>query len=340
MTLKQFFQVAGGALIALLIYSTNIYAFIKWPLILFSFGFGAALAFLPFEERPLSRWIFAFFRSIYSPTAYFWQKQEEVMNFFQEEAPTPKDEGIIAPHGEVALESYLNELPAQSLGFFTNLEGYEVNFLKKIKDIFASAVVPIKPASEFKAEESKQEAVSSPQAKKPLPIGVNAPGSIASKGFRPKIVIEEKPMQEAPIKQGDITSKVNPILGEGAVATQQAQFSLQAAPPNPPTIPNTVVGQVFNPDGKILEGAILEIRDVAGRPVRAIRSNKLGHFMIVTSLQNGNYEIVTEKEGLVFEPITFEAEGEIIPPIAIKARAWVSTQPDSSLGNGQNLVAI
>ena len=341
MTLKQFFQVAGGALVSLLIYSTNIYPIIKWPLIIFFFGLGAALAFLPFEERPLSKWIVSFFRSIYSPTAYFWQRQEGVANFFQEEAPAPKEEGVIAPHGEVALESYLNQLPAQSLGFLTNLEGYEVNFLKKVKDIYSSAVVGVQPAAEIKTKEIKKEVpTQAPKKSAQVPPTTPTPVSVASKGFRPKIVIEEKPLQEKPISEKDITSKVKPILGEGSVASQQAQFSLQAAPPNPPTIPNTIVGQVFNPDGKIQEGAILEIRDVAGRPVRAVRSNKLGHFMIVTSLQNGNYEIITEKEGMAFEPITFEAEGEIIPPIVIKARSWVNTQPNQTDPNSQNIATI
>jgi hypothetical protein len=78
-------------------------------------------------------------------------------------------------------------------------------------------------------------------------------------------------------------------------------------------------------NGKIVEGAIMEIKDIAGRPVRALKTNKLGHFMIVTPLMNGRYEIVTEKEGQVFEPITFETKGEIIPPIAIKGKNLVKT---------------
>ena len=333
MTLKQFFQVAGGALISLLIYSTNIYPIIKWPLMIFFAALGAALAFLPFEERPLSKWILAFFKSIYSPTAYFWKKEGETLNFFQEETVMPKDESIIAPHGEVVLESYLRELPTQGMGFLANLEGYEKNFLNKVKDIFASSVTPIRPTV---VEEPKKEDVSkvTPKIIKPVETPVNKSFTIASKGFRPKIVIEEKPVQEEPVKETDITTKINPILSETGIGSQQAQFSLDAAPPNPPSIPNTVVGQVMDPQGKIVEGAILEIKDAAGRPVRALRSNKVGHFMIVTALQNGSYEIITEKDGLIFDSVTFETTGEIIPPIAIKAKAIVNVQ--SVLPNNPN----
>ena len=77
MTLKQFFQVAGGIIVSLIFYSTPLHPLIKWPFILFSAGMGAALAFLPFQERPLERWIFAFFRSIYSPTLYYWKKTDK-----------------------------------------------------------------------------------------------------------------------------------------------------------------------------------------------------------------------------------------------------------------------
>ena len=71
-------------------------------------------------------------------------------------------------------------------------------------------------------------------------------------------------------------------------------------------------------DRKIIEGAILEIKDSNGRPVRALKSNKAGHFIIVTPLQNGKYEVTIEKDGFVFEPVSFDAKGEMIPAIAIK----------------------
>jgi len=84
MTLKQFLQVAAGIVIALIIYSTPIIGIIKWPLVIIFGLTGVALAFLPLEERPLERWIVAFFRSVYSPTLYFWKKTEASPVYFQE----------------------------------------------------------------------------------------------------------------------------------------------------------------------------------------------------------------------------------------------------------------
>jgi hypothetical protein len=136
MTLKQFFQVGGGALVSLLIYASGLHPIIKWPLIIFSFSLGAALAFLPLEERPLGRWILAFFRSVYSPTLFFWEEAKAPYLFFQEEAPLPKEEGVIAPHGEVVMEEYLKSLPEEKTGFLSKLEGAESGFLSQVTKLF------------------------------------------------------------------------------------------------------------------------------------------------------------------------------------------------------------
>jgi hypothetical protein len=98
-----------------------------------------------------------------------------------------------------------------------------------------------------------------------------------------------------------------------------SQFSKDVMPPLPSTQENVVVGQVLDQFGQIVEGAILEIKNPDGRPVRALKSNKLGHFMIATPLIAGDYIIQTEKDGFEFEPVTLRVEDKIIPPIAIWA---------------------
>lgn len=312
MTLKQFFQIGGGALISLLIYATGVHPLIKWPLILFSFGLGAAMAFLPFQERPLSKWILSFFRSVYSPTVFVWDKAQTPEIFFQEEAPYPKEKDVIAPHGEVALNEYLQETPEEKEGPFSRFEGIEKSFLEKFGGLFT---LPTKSPTEPPAPAQplvKPESQGVPESK---------PIEIAVKGFRPKIVVEEKPIVEEVVVQQSTPTVVSPTLQGVEIKSQAAQFSSQAALPFPPTIPNTITGQVVDANGKIIEGVILEIRDLAGRPVRALRSNKVGHFIIVTALTNGQYDLIADKTGFDFDPVTFEAKGEIIPPILIRSKA-------------------
>lgn len=292
MTLKQFFQIAGGALISLLIYSLPIMGIIKWPFVIFFALLGVALAFLPLADRPLERWIAAFFRAIYSPTIFTFSKTAKTRVFFKEEAPVPEDK-IIYPGGEAKLQKYLSTPPPGAL--HDKLEKLESTFLAGLSVILNPVAAP------------------QPAAPVQLPVAIPTVPQTA-----PRLVLEET--KDGQTKQTPITSVSMGASAPGMTAKKQAQFSVEAAPPNPPTIPNTLTGQVVDADRKIVEGAILEIRDSIGQPVRALKSNKLGHFMVVTPLISGRYEIITEKEGFEFEPVSFEAQGAIIPPIAISGK--------------------
>jgi len=84
--------------------------------------------------------------------------------------------------------------------------------------------------------------------------------------------------------------------------------------------PNVLSGLVKDSTNHLVEGAILIVKNEAGIPVRALKTNKLGQFIISTPLPVGRYHIEIEKEGLNFDIIEFEAKGEIIPPIEIYAK--------------------
>ena len=317
MTLKQFFQLAGGFLVALIFYSTPLLPIIKWPFVIVSAILGIALAFLPFEERPLERWIFAFFKAIYAPTLYYWKKTATLPKFFQDEGITPAPVST-SPQQEDALKTYLATTPQQKTGPLAKLEGAEQGFLAMLAGIFSgisgqgTAVSPTTAPVTLPAEERKE--VQIPQS---IPVKVLQPTA-------PHLVVEERKSQTAPVSPQISTQAVSPaVVGEEIISTRQAQFSIDAAPPNPPTTPNVIVGQVVGQDRKIIEGAIMEIKDEMGRPTRALRSNKAGHFITITPLENGRYTIVTDKEGFEFEPINFDAAGSLIPPILVQGRRVV-----------------
>lgn len=163
----------------------------------------------------------------------------------------------------------------------------------------------------------------SPIASQKREINIPETAPIRVVSTAPKHLVVEERQANPPLT----THQVAPIIaGEEFVSTKQAIFSIDAAPPNPPTIPNVVVGQVVDSERKIIEGAIMEIRDSANRPIRAIRSNKAGHFITVTPLDNGRYDIVTEKEGYEFTPVTFEAANALIPPILVQGREDMTIQ--------------
>ncbi len=305
MTLQQFFQVAGGALVALLFYSSSLPTYVKWPLIIFSFLLGIALAFFPLEDRPLAKWIVLFIKAVYSPTLYVWRQMPVKFSYFQAETTTPQTASALSQTPPPKTEA----LPQGS----AKLESEERKFLDKIAiDLSNTQVQTTSPLGATKILPQEIGNIEKPQVKVPKVDKVNIEPQ-----EKLQIQPEQKSVQKIVQAQG---YKLSPSAGLKAQNVQSAKFSPEAAPPLPPTKAGVVVGQVFDTEGKIVENAILEIRDSEGRPARALRSNKLGHFMIVTPLADGNYEIITEREGFVFDTISLVVKGEIIPPLAIWAK--------------------
>ena len=323
MTLKQFFQLAGGIATGLIFYSAPLLPIIKWPLAFISVILGAALAFLPLEERPLEKWILAFFRAIYSPTIFTWQKGTGAEKYFQDESVANTQDSA---QQEAAVEKYLSGtrvIPTP----YQKLEDAERGFLTTLTGLFSGVANQVAGAVKTTPQPVEQEPLRAvgpqgPEAKT-LEIPQTQPIRVSAQAA-PKLVVEEK-LQEPGVQMAQVAPV---IMGDQFISTRQAQFSVDAAPPTPATTPNTVTGQVVDDFRRILDSAIIEIRDSAGHPVRALRSNKVGHFITVTPLENGRYEIITEKEGYQFTPVSFEAAGEIIPPILVQGK--LVTEPNVS----------
>jgi len=123
MTLKQFGELALGAIIAFVIYSTNLFPIIKWPLMFITFGLGALAAFVPIAERPIDHWIITFFKVLYRPTQYYWKRKEKIPDAFLFEpgkiTEAPEDEVDLTPIRRQRIKEYLTstqyELPTDDL---------------------------------------------------------------------------------------------------------------------------------------------------------------------------------------------------------------------------------
>lgn len=335
MTLKQFTQLAGGALISLLLYSTPLHPFIKWPLIVISFLFGVALAFLPIQDRPLSTWILVFFRSIYSPTYFVWNKSVKPVDYFIPEETANQPTSIKIAEKKEKVDELLQPVVKQSAD--TNkLEEKEKTFLTKLTQSFiapnTTVVISTTPVHTYAppptttapiAPVSIQQPINTypvmPVVKKPEQPTVVVPG-IKPVGVSNPSGFGVPQTQSTTTPTNTMTTQgVSPFAYQKVDAQKDvsSQFSKDVMPPLPATRENVVVGQVLDKFGQIIEGAILEIKDPDGRPVRALRSNRLGHFMIATPLIAGDYIIQLEKEGYEFEPYKLKVEDKIIPPIAI-----------------------
>lgn len=116
MTLKQFGYLAGGIILAYLIYKFPLPSIISIPLAALVAVSGIAFAFVPIQERPLDRWLVAFIKSIYSPTQYIWHKNNPPLAILTTSigkplSTAPKEQNIIHKDAQQKLAAYLSSLP-------------------------------------------------------------------------------------------------------------------------------------------------------------------------------------------------------------------------------------
>jgi len=303
MTLKQFGYLAGGVAVALFFYALPLPAIIKWPLV-FTFAFlGFALAFMPIEERPLATWILAFAKAVFSPTIFVWQKRKETPEIFAPIVFTPiPAKTQLGPTDKTQLNEYLRSLPFPKP--LNKIDQQEALFLQQIAGLFPTGAMkfPVIPPT--------------PPTKKPPELPIFQPPKPIKEVKVPPAKVISVPYTPIPAKPVVLPEKP----GRVAQPTVRAKQSSTLPIPDPPTRANLIVGMVLDPDKEILEGAIIEIRNRQGLPVRALKTNKLGQFMIATPLENDIYEIETEKEGYLFDIIKLEVKGEIIMPLEIRAK--------------------
>lgn len=121
-----------------------------------------------------------------------------------------------------------------------------------------------------------------------------------------------------------LKSKTAAKLPLSSVKTEEksveAKSATKEAFPFAPKTPNVISGLVKDKEGQFIAGAILEIKDLHGHSVRAMRSNKLGQFRTATPLSDGTYKITTEKEGFSFDIIEISLTGEVVLPVEINAK--------------------
>lgn len=124
----------------------------------------------------------------------------------------------------------------------------------------------------------------------------------------PQPIVETKPI-EAPI----------PPKPAETPRTPAGQPSTQLPVPFTPTTPNTLVGMTLTPDSKILPGCLIEIK-LGGLSQRATKSNQLGQFLFAKPLENGVYQIATEKAGYQFDTYSLNLTGQIVKPLRLQAK--------------------
>jgi len=294
MTLGQFGKAAGGILLAVLVntWKTNGIAtiLIKYPLMAILGGGGLAMAFVPFEDRPLETWLLAFVKSIYAPTIFVWKKTIPVnwLDVDRNKVLSKEEDEVI-------------EVPKKN-------EGKIIEFIQSLPS--------------FKRE-SKNSLVSG-EEKKDIQSDLEKVANSMTEEEK-ELLKKDKVKQEVKKEENKVVDEEEgggsnlDLRREKLKATGVAEFGGIPMPVTP-TEPNVLSGMVIGPNNEIIEEAIVEVRDKSDNPVRVFKTNALGQFRTATPLLSGNYLVVTEKAGFVFDRVNVVMEGEILEPIKIRAK--------------------
>lgn len=333
MTLKQFLYLATGAGIAyfLFVFLAASYPIVAWPLIIISASAGIAFAFLPFGSRPLDYWFVSFIKAIYSPTERVWKKNgktfEEDPSFgnrfmmYQKPVqpkPQPQEEKMLMtqpiPQTTPPLPPPPPSKPVPPELPTTDELGKTVDLARQAQNLKFRIIQSERALHQIKTETQKPHAIPINYTQQVNRIMADLQ-TLVDQASEIKSQLDEVTKTEAekavaPVLPVQLKEKIKVIIPPKAKRTQLALT----------TFPNVINGVVKDKSGNYLESVVAVIYDKEGLPVRALKTNKLGQFSGSTPLSNGTFTLELEKDGLTFDVLQVELNGEVLPPLLITAK--------------------
>lgn len=359
MTLKQFGYLAGGAILAYILYKLPLPLFLNWPLAILAAIGGFGFAFLPVEERPMDVWVLSFFKSIYSPTQYVWTKNQPAPT-----APAAPSSVTPPPAPTTKRESVVQNIYAPSVPTQKRRPG-PLDWLFDMLMPIPKASLPQQPISPGPAAVEPKKPIetvlpSTLSAKMDLtpPPTVKAREEVIDKQVADlKKELEGKQLAESRVTE--LQKQITELLASrDKMEAELARLRLQTAPPPPakpqstyvatpaaqkgPSVriitpdravyaglprltsfPNVVTGIVKDGDQNLLPGVLVTVKDKEGIPLRALKTNRLGQFAASTPLPNGVYFVEIEDPRLrfTFDRAQITLNGSIVPALEIFAKS-------------------
>lgn len=359
MTIKQFAEIGVGVFVAFLLYQTNLITIIKWPLMGLSVAVGAALAFVPFEERPLDHWLITFIKVLYRPTKFYWKREAHIPDLFlyeqKKQSKQQAAEVDLSPARRQRIKEYMMSIRQQQ---YTTFDAEREQSISDILNTFNEVSHLQKPGLGVRVRNLRQETTvqqtdldgasileeqivtttetttsdyqeqirESIQLRTPLAVSqvaqdIEVPEQQA---ITTGVQVEEQQQDqivEQPVLVDERVYMENqqPIQDNQPTQANGVIFNQQLPFPSKPDQPNKLVGMVLTPQNELVNDAIVEIKNQTGSTERAVKTNALGQFFVTTPLKEGTYIIETEKEGLQFSEFSVQIQGKIIDPIEIRS---------------------
>ena len=267
MTIKQFLFLIAGLGLGFLAYNAPLLpALFRWPVAILCAFAGAAVAFLPINERPMSEWLTNFAKAIYAPTHFYWQKQALIPEYMSYQ---PKSNVSVLPplpqtKDRGQLNTFVNSLQNTNQNQFDKLE---TNKLQTLDSLFKSSTSGMQTP---KTSSSTLSITNQPPA-----------------GNKPRM-IKTHPTQH---QINTITQQASQVQHHSHATPNQTSSQ---TPPTPTTSQTAQVqGVVYTTDTRI-PNAVVEIITAQGQTVRTTKTNNQGAFSFPLPLSLGQYHIHAE----------------------------------------------
>ncbi len=198
MTVKQFAYVASGVIIAWFFYITPLVLLIKLPLVLIFGGLGVSLAFLPVDGRPMDQMIKNFFKAVFSPTQYVYQKNGGQL---LSDGSQPK-KTIQTP--EQQFKNFLNILPAGK----NKLDKKEVVFFQSLNQYSAQPAPSQAKSPAYVAPHAFADKIPPLQLQQapPQKLEEDVSSLVDKEAFKKTAELLEKELAEAKVKESQTTT--------------------------------------------------------------------------------------------------------------------------------------
>lgn len=110
---------------------------------------------------------------------------------------------------------------------------------------------------------------------------------------------------------------------EPTIKAISPESAMKAGLPRITTFPNVTTGIIKDPQGNLLPGILVTVRDRDGVPLRALKTNKLGQFAASTPLPPGTYVIEVEdpRARFTFDRAQIVVNNTILPTLEIIAKS-------------------
>ena len=359
MTLKQFAFLGAGVILGWITFILPIFILIKLPFVLFFVGFGVATAFVPIGGRPFDIMIANYFKALLNPTQYIYQKIGGHMWFpeFKKQPAEALETRQASSDSTQRLKDFLKSLPQKpmnkldekELGFLNSLsslstggqinQGQQPTAYQQLEKAQLQQKTAAKTGDLEDNLKTEADVLKKQLEEARLAQTFQKMGTMQYETAHVKVLELEKLLQEVQSQKLTLENQIIELRKKLEMKNQNV-FSPSIAQPKAQTqtvrqvpkelgkslglpliadVPNLIAGIIKDPRGNPIPNILVEVKDEAGNPVRAFKTNVLGQFISATPLASGVYTISFEdpKAENKFDTIELKVIDEILMPIEV-----------------------